>query len=199
MDRVTGLLGHELGRLKCTQIFNKLDLMLVPSIGLHFHAWLSRGGCKGWLGMSWRALAALLFLLQHAAPSCSFVSHHMGLHQTGLRVPPFLSLRRSHLPASCKARISPGSWLRTGTCRVGARTHGVALLSAMSELVLPANPSALQEQLWQLADVLPDMEETQVFPRVSFSDSLALAAARSGKDADTLYTSCAWTRHRIQA
>ena len=95
-------------------------------------------------------------LLASAAPSSSFMVPQAPLQ---LRQQPHLGLRSQlqRMPPACmpRSKILPSATV--------LRLHvSLSLLRATSDTPLPADPAELQQRLWKAADVLPDMEETQL-------------------------------------
>lgn len=97
------------------------------------------------------AVLAALLLLGSAVPSSSFmVPHAPALAHFSLR---------SHQQRTKSMRCEGASPSIVPRLR---RHGGMTLLRAMTDTQLPADPAALQQRLWEDADVLPNLEETQL-------------------------------------
>ena len=101
-------------------------------------------------------LLAALLLLGSAVPSSSFLVPQapFALRSQQQRTTP------AYAPRVCSGRLCralPSIALRQ------KRHGGTTLLRAMmTDTPLPADPAALQKRLWEAADVLPSLEETQL-------------------------------------
>jgi len=91
-------------------------------------------------------LAALL--LGSAVPSSSFMVPQARF-----------ALRTQQQRTLCGGRLCSESPCIASRLR---RHGGMALLRATTDTPLPADPAALQQRLWEAANVLPSLEETQL-------------------------------------
>jgi hypothetical protein len=101
------------------------------------------------------AVLAALLLLGSAVPSSSFMVP---------QVPFALRSQQQRTPPACAPRVCSGRLCIASPSiapKLGGH-GGMALLRAMTDTPLPADPAALQKRLWEAADVLPSLAETQL-------------------------------------
>jgi hypothetical protein len=99
-------------------------------------------------------LAAIVVLVANLATTASYMGPPIVLHQQ----PGCVSLRRTHTSPSCVPCVPHVLLRRAEPHRSGS---GLAAASAMADgAPLPRDPDALQQRLWEAADVLPSLQHT---------------------------------------